>query len=235
MSIAVMSCILTVAILGSGIFLYVRWQRSRDEQARITTFVNGLQNLSPEQLRTSADELSKRPRMARRVLPRVMGRARGRATPAERLAAVRFLARFAGDRPDVADALYGLRRNADEGVAAEAAAALAAITPRDAAAARLASCLDAPAQPAVVDVVIDELLKLDSTGRAALEARMPLLSPDRRMWVVGLVMDRRPADHRQWLELFAADPDADVRKRVLDELLAADVQAQRRAGEAELP
>src|SRR5438874_13652438 len=67
------ACVLTVSIVGSGVFLanrlYVRYQT----RGLIRDFLSSLENRTPDELDQSIAKLQERPRLVAQMLPEIVG------------------------------------------------------------------------------------------------------------------------------------------------------------------
>src|SRR5262245_29896693 len=81
------ACVLTVSIVGSGVFLanrlYVRYQT----RGLIRDFLSSLENRTPEELDQSIAKLQERPKLVAQMLPEIVGALRN-ARSEEQLCAV---------------------------------------------------------------------------------------------------------------------------------------------------
>lgn len=229
--ILVLSLVLTAAVVGSALYLFLRNQERREESVRIQQFVDGLNSPAPGAVDNAIAFLRARPSLAARVLPHLVRRVRKEAFPTDqRLTALRVTAAFVTDDPRVAEAVYRMRLLRDPDVAAEAVGALGAIRPPEQAAGKLASCLAEPADPGVVDVACEQMVGLGAAGRAAIQPVLPRLSVERRGWLAGFVADSNRPDALEWLTLLSADPAPAVRERAVEL-----IQQRRAASPASAP
>lgn len=218
-----LAAMLTVAIVGSAVLLWHLRTRHRNRYYSINRFVNQLDLLGPAEIAERAAFLRDHPDDARQVVTSVLRRLRRERSGRARLACVRLVQAFAPDDARVADRLFELRGVADETVAAEAVGALARVKPPQRAADYLGRCLGDPVTPAVVDVACESLLGLGAAGRDALADHFAGLSIDRRVWLVGLICDRRPTDMHEWLALMASDSSMAVQERAKAALKSAEI------------
>lgn len=207
---ALIACALTVSIVGSIAYLGIDYYRKREERQRIADFVSALEHRSPQELAYIVDELQKRRGLASRVIPTVLRTAKRDGSHQRQVAAVEVSEAFIGE-PGVEDAFFALRLSRDEIVAAKSVAAIGRLTPPERAAKRLVECLDAPS-PIVADAVCCSLLGLGNSGAAALREQLPRFDPDRRIWLAGLVADRKPEFASHLLEVMLSDSDVRVRQ-----------------------
>lgn len=203
------ACALTVSIVGSIAYLGIDYYRKREERQRIADFVSALEHRSPQELAYIVDELKKRRGLASRVIPTVLRTAKREGSHQRQVAAVEVGEAFIGDA-GVENAFFDLRLSRDEVVAAKSVAALGRLTPPERATKRLVECLDAPS-PVVTDTVCCSLLELGSTGEAALVGEIGRFDVDRRIWLAGLVGDRKAAFASGLLGSMLSDSDARVR------------------------
>lgn len=208
--VGALACALTVSIVGSVAFLAIRSYRSRAYDARIQQFVQSLENRSAAELVHTTQELTKRPGVAKQLLPTLLATAEGRGPERRRLAAVQLCGAMVGSDDRVEKSLFALRLDRSEVVAAQAVEALASLKPPERAAEKLGECF-ADATPSVLDVLCYQLLNLGNEGRAVLRAHQAGFDVDRRRWLAGLLAERKPEDASSLLSPFATDPDAGVR------------------------
>ncbi|MFO0972661.1 MAG: HEAT repeat domain-containing protein [Phycisphaerae bacterium] len=212
--VGVVACALTVSIVGSLSYLIINYWQGRGEQQRVNDFIASIEHRTPDELAYVVQQLRRRERVADRLLPMILAAAERGGSERQRLAGVRLCAQFV-DRPRVERLLFDLRRANSETVAANAVAALAKIAPPAQAAARLVECLDV-STPAVVDVVCDGLVGLGEAGVDGLRSLRDKVDADRRLWLVGLIGERRPRAAMVMLDPFLGDPDARVRARAVE-------------------
>lgn len=212
--VAVCACILTVAIVGSIVFLGYRVYRHQQLRGQVRAAIAALQNRTPEEVAERAAEVHAHPKTASMVLPEVLKNLQESKSEQQQCSAIGILRWFVNDR-QVERALFRLRRDSREGVAATAVAALGDIRPPERAAGVLGQCLDdAPARE-VVDAVVDEacaaLLQLGEAGRQEMERKLGKLSAARRVWLVGYVAALGGGQRESWLTMLSQDGDAGVR------------------------
>lgn len=208
------ACLLTVSIVGSGVFLanrlYVRYQT----RGLIRDFLSSLENRTPEELDQSIAKLQERPRLVAQMLPEIVGALRN-ARSEEQLCAVIKVCRPFLNHQRVRDALFELRGDGRESVSAAAVWALSKAEPPDHAAQFLGRCLDdVPAGvlgPAAVDRLCSGLYELGSTGLVVLRPKLTNLPVDRRIWLVGYVASAGGPDREAWLRMLQSDPESRVR------------------------
>jgi HEAT repeat protein len=190
LAVAAAACALTLSIVGSLAFFGVRYLRDLNDREKILLFVGSLEHRTPEDLAEVAQQLQRRPGVARRVLPAVLASVSRTESARRQLAAIRLCRVFVDD-PRVERALFQLRHSPSDLVAGQAVDALRDIRPPQRAAEKLVQCLDA-ASPAVVDVVCVGLLDLGEQGVAALAEVTSRLSLERRIWLSGLIAEHAP-------------------------------------------
>lgn len=203
------ACALTVSIVGSIAYLGIDYYRKREERQRISDFVSALEHRSSQELAYIVDELKKRRGLASRVIPTVLRTAKRDGSHQRQVAAVEVGEAFIGE-PGVEDAFFALRLSRDEVVAAKSVAALGRLTPPERASRRLVECLDAPA-PIVTDTVCCSLLDLGSTGETALRGEVGRFDVERRVWLAGLIGDRKASFASDLLGSMLGDSEARVR------------------------
>lgn len=212
--VAVGACVLTVAIVGSAVFLAYRAYEREQLGSRVREVVESLQNRTPAELAAKAAQVRAHPKLAQLVLPEVLRSLRDSQSERQQCSAIEILKTFLDQRP-VQKALFKLRRDSRERVAGAAVAALAEVQPPQRAAEMLGQCLDDVPARGIDDTVIDEacagLVRLGEPGRAEISKRLALLSADRRVWLVGYVQQATGAERRAWLEMLRGDADERVR------------------------
>lgn len=223
--VAVGACVLTVAIVGSAVFLVYRVYYREQLQAQVREVVESLQNRTPAELAEKAAQVKAHPKLAQLVLPEVLRSLRDSKSEQQQCCAIEILKTFLDNRP-VEKALFKLRRDSRERVAGAAVAALADLNPPARAAEILGACLDDVPQRAVGDAVVDEacagLFRLGEAGREQMRKRLALLSIDRRVWLVGYVQQATGGDRRAWLEMLRGDPEERVRATAEQALQSLD-------------
>jgi len=219
-AVGCLACGLTVTIVGSLAYLAFRKLERDDTERRIAQFVSALENRSPEELTYAVRELQQRPGLARRVLPAILVAAQKSGSERQQLAAVSLCRAFV-DNPQVEEALFRIRLARTETVAAAAVDLLREVRPASQAAERLAGCLDSP-WPAVIDTACSGLLELGEPGAARLAESLPRLDEERRVWLVGLLAERRPETAEGLLERLRRDASAAVRRRAERAMAAAE-------------
>lgn len=208
--VAVSACILTVSIVGSAVFLIWKSYDRHERRQKIRAFIVSLENRSPAELDQDAQGLLARPTLAQHFVPELLD---GMAHPrSERhLNAMIRVSRAFLQHQRVQRALFDIRDDRRESVAAEAVSVLSEVQPPERAAGWLARCLDAGAY-AVVDEACAGLLRLGDPGNKELTARLPSLSPDRRVWLARYAAATGGDAARYWLELLRKDADPRVRE-----------------------
>jgi len=219
--VAACACLLTVAIVGSAAFLTYRIYDRHQWRIRVRSVVASLQNRTPEELSEKAAQVKASPKLARLVLPEVLKSLRDSKSEQQQCSAIRIMQVFV-DHKSVEKTLFRLRRDGRESVAAAAINALANVQPPEHAAEVLGRCLDDVKTRMVVDAVVDEacacLYGLGEAGLHEMRKRIPLLTVDRRIWLVGYVRDKGGPHCRAWLEMLQADSEERVRKAAGDAL-----------------
>jgi hypothetical protein len=213
--VASCACLLTVAIVGSAVFLAFRVYDRYRWGTQVQNAVASLQHRTAEELAELAAQVKASPKLTRLVLPEVLRTLRDSKSEQQQCSAIRILRAFVEDK-SVERALFRLRRDDRESVAAAAVEALAGMLPPERAASALGRCLDPLEADQVVDSVIDEacagLFSLGKVGRLEIEGRLPLLSADRRVWLVGYVSRQGGSHCRAWLEMLRRDGENRVRE-----------------------
>lgn len=212
--VAACACLLTMAIVGSAVYLTWRMYDRHALSLRARSFVSSLRNRTQDELRESAAQLKALPKVARYVVPEI-NRALRETTSEEQMCASIGIAKAFVDDPKIRRRLFRLRNDPRESVAAAAVEALSWVEPPEEAARLLGECLVAAeggqVPAAVVDEVCGGLVRLGSVGLAEMKNRLTLLSVDRRLWFVRYLGRVNPLDREQWLKVLAADADEDVR------------------------
>lgn len=212
--VAACACALTVSIVGSAVYLSWRLYNRHHYSDLAAQFVASLQNRTPAELEKQVDDLKARPKVARYVLPELRNALRQNRSEQDVCAVIRISGAFVDDNK-IRDALFRLRRDPRESVAANAVEALKGVQPAADAAALLGECLepydDVAAAPAVVDRVCAGLIDLGPQGLSEMKRRISRLSVNRRIWLVGYVNHANPPNRLAWLEMLAADKDESVR------------------------
>lgn len=216
--VGLVTCALTVSIVGSIAYLVINRMRLTEHDRRIRDFVGSMENRSRDELSYAVQQLRTHEKVADRVLPMILQAAERGGTERQRLAGVELAAEFVS-RERVEKLLFDLRRSTSETVAARAVAALGRLQPAERAADRLLLCLDV-STPAVIDVVCDELAKLGEPGLTRLHGQLDKLDTERRLWLAGLLAERRARGAGRLLEGLLGDADGRVRARAVEATLA---------------
>jgi hypothetical protein len=226
--VASCACLLTVAIVGSAVFLAFRVYDRYRWGTQVQNAVASLQHRTAEELAELAAQVKASPKLTRLVLPEVLRTLRDSKSEQQQCSAIRILRAFVEDKR-VEKALFRLRRDGRENVAAAAVEALAGLRPPEQAASLLGRCLDPAEKGLVVDSVIDEacagLFGLGEVGRLEIEKRLSSLSADRRVWLVGYVSRQEDLHRRPWLEMLRRDGEGRVRRAAGQALRLVDGQA----------
>ena len=212
--VATCACLLTMAIVGSAVYLTWRVYDRHALSMRARTFVSSLRNRSPEELREHVAQLKALPKVAKYVVPEI-NRSLRQANSEEQMCASIEVAKAFADDAGIRRRLFRLRSDTRESVAGAAVEALSWVEPPTEAAGLLGECLvtsgDAEVHPAVVDEVCGGLVRLGPVGLAEMQRRLSLLSVERRVWLVRYLEAVRPVNHKQWLDMLAGDAEEDVR------------------------
>ena len=211
--VAVSACVLTVSIVGSGVFLSYRIYSRQQLKARVRERVAGLENRTAQEIADFAAQLRQRPKAADYVLPELRRTLRGAPSERQMCAAIDFARYFIDDRK-VETAIFDLRGDARESVSGAAVETLFKIQPPQRAAELLGRCLDGANAGQVSAAAIDSacvgLFELGAAGAVEMQKRLSVLTPARKTWLVGYV-DSVGGPYRQmWLEWLAADGDTHV-------------------------
>jgi len=210
--VALSACLLTVSIVGSGVYLGWRAYDKRVQQEKVDTFVTSLEHRSDSELAADVDRLRSKPKLTKYVLPRLLASVRGASDERQQVASVRVACAFL-DVPKIRRALYDLRTSPRESVASAAVEALSRIQPPEEAAQWLGRCLDVNAG-AVVDGVCAGLIDLGEPGRKEMRGQLGKLSVDRRIWLAGYIGANPVNDRAAWLDLLSGDSEPRVREAV---------------------
>lgn len=208
------ACLLTISILGSAVVLGYKGYRRYELKTKVRGFISSLENRTPEELAERADELRQRPKVAQHVLPELK-RALANARSERQLCATIEISRAFLTHRSVEGAIFDLRQDPRESVAAMAVSVLGDIQPPERAAEVLGNCLDGADAGLVADAVVDEacagLLKLGEPGLAEMRRRIAGLATDRRIWLAGYVNAVGGPYRRLWLEMLEQDSEPGVR------------------------
>jgi len=208
------ACILTVSIVGSAVFLVHRIYARYELRGKIREFLASLENRTPQELEERALKLKERPKLMDQMLPELSQTLRAARSEQQLCAAIQISRAFLGHKR-IRDALFELRADGREGVAAAAVSALGKIDPPDQAAQILGRCMeDVPAGaigPAALDQLCAGLYSLDAAGLETMKKHVTKLSIDRRIWLAGLVSQLEGPGRRPWLDMLAADADPRVK------------------------
>lgn len=210
--VAVSACLLTVSIVGSGVYLGWRAYDRRVQQEKVDAFVASLEHRSEAELAADVDRLRAKPKLTKYVLPRLLASIRGATDERQQVASVRVACAFL-DLPKIRRALWELRESDRESVVSAAVEALSRIQPPGEAAQWLGKCLDVKSG-AVVDGVCAGLVALGEPGRNEMRGQLGKLSVDRRVWLAGYIGANPVDDRAAWLDLLAGDSEPRVREAV---------------------
>jgi hypothetical protein len=208
------ACALTVSIVGSAVFLTHRIYTRYQLKGKIREFLAALENRTPQELEERATQIRERPKLVEQMLPELARTLRAARSEEQLCAAIRISGPFLGHKR-IRDALFELRSDGRECVAAAAIGALAAIEPPEQAAEVLGRCMeDVPAGvigPSGLDRLCAGLFQLGRPGLEIMKSHVAKLSVDRRVWLAGFVNHVGGPYRRAWLEMLSADADARVR------------------------
>ena len=225
--VAACACALTVAIAGSGAYLAYQFYRRHALNTQVRSVVTSLQNRTPAELAEQAARVKAKPKLARLVLPEVLASLRDSRSEQQQYSAIQILRAFL-NHESVERALFELRQDGRETVAAAAVEALGELSPPAHAAEVLGRCLADVEKKTIVDAAIDEacagLVRLGEVGREEMENRLLSLSVERRVWLVGYVQKKGGGRRRPWLQMLLLDEEERVRgaaAKALDALGAA--------------
>ena len=208
------ACVLTVSIVGSGVFLANRLYGRYQTRGVIREFLGSLENRTPQELDDSIARLRERPKLVEQMLPEMVRALRNAHSEEQLCAVIRVCQPFLRHKR-VRDALFELRGDGRESVAAAAVLALSKSEPSEHAAQILGRCLDdVPAGvlgPAAVDRLCSGLYELGGQGLETIRPKLMNLPIDRRVWLVGYVAGAGGPHRDGWLLMLQSDPDARVR------------------------
>ncbi len=212
--VAVCACVLTVAIVGSAVYLSWKLYDRYRWREQIRTVIASLENRTPAELEERASQLKAMPKLARYVLPEIRMTLH-QADSEEQLCAAIQIARAFVDQKKIKKALFRLRLSDHEAIAGAAVEALSRVEPVEEAASIMGQCLGDQGEYVIAAAAEDEacagLVRLGELGRREMERHIGDLSQARRLWVVGYIRAMAPFDSSAWLEMFRADEDDEVR------------------------
>lgn len=207
------ACILTVSIVGSGVFLVNRIYTRYEFRSRIREFLGSLENRTQQELEQSAAKLQERPKVVEQMLPELTATLRSARSEEQLCAAIRISRPFLGHKR-IREALYELRADGRERVAATAIETLGGIEPPEQACEVLGRCLDDVSAgvlgPAATDRLCASLFELGTPGLSEIRSRLAKLSIDRRVWLVGYVATIGGPHRQAWLEMLKGDTEPRV-------------------------
>ena len=220
--VTVASAILTITILGSAVYLGVRFYEKRRRETEIQSFVHSLPNRSPDELAAQAEQLQQRKGVRRYLLPEIQRTMLTGPTEQQRWSAVRISEAFLeskGIRKTLVRISTLPPESVQERVAAEATRVLGKVRPPEEAARLIRSCLSANSCPAVVDEVCAALFGLGPVGLETAKACSMELSEGRKLWLVRYISEQGDIERqREWLNWLAANDHAAVAKAATDAL-----------------
>ncbi len=221
--VAACACALTVAIAGSGAYLAFQIYRRHTLSTQVRDVVASLQNRTPGELAEQAARVKAKPKLARLVLPEVLASLKDSRSEQQQYSAIQILRAFL-NHARVERALFRLRQDGRETVAAAAVEALSELSPPEHAAEVLGRCLGDTENSTFVGAAVDEacagLLRLGDIGREEMENRLSVLSVERRVWLVGYVQEKGGMQRRAWLQMLLLDADQRVRGAAAEALVA---------------
>lgn len=217
MLVSASACLLTVSIVGSGVVLAYKGYRRYELKTKVHTFIDSLENRTQEELDDRAAQLRDRPKLAEHVLPELRRTLAGAESERQLCAAIEISRAFLQNQR-IEKALFELRRDGRECVAAAAVHALTALQPPEHAAEVLGNCLEGAEAGLVVEAVVDEvcagLFTLGEPGLQQIRNRLSNLPADRRVWLVGYVNTVGGPHRTEWLKMLQTDSDPAVRAKV---------------------
>lgn len=219
--VAVSACVLTISIVGSGIFLVWKAHDRLQRKEKVRLFIASLENRTDSELDQDIQGLKSRPALASYFIPELTDNLSHPRSERHMLAMVQSCRAFLSHQR-IQRALFALHADPRETIAAEAVAVLSEVQPPSRAAEWLGRCLDVPTY-AVVDEVCVGLTRLGDPGRTELARHLERLTIDRRIWLVNYLRTVGGETSRPGLEILRADPEPRVRDaaiRALSEPLA---------------
>jgi hypothetical protein len=207
------ACLLTISIFGSAAFLVYRVYDRQQTRSKVRASIASLENRTPEELAEHVARLRERTKLADIVLPE-LATALGQTRSEQQLCAAIELSRaFVGHRR-IEKALFKLRKDSRESVAAAAVSALGELQPKEKAAATLGQCLEGADAGEVVPAVVDEacsgLIRLGDPGLVEMKKHLAALTPDRRVWIIEYLLAIGSPHRAAWLDLLCKDADPKV-------------------------
>ncbi len=204
------ACVLTVSIVGSIAYLSFRAYDRFAYRDRVRAFVSALQNRTNDELDEVTRQLLQKPKLARYVLPEVLKSIRNRSSERQHVAAIRVSQAFL-TKNRIRTALFALTNDPRETVAGAAVESLAQVQPPERAADFLGRCLKAAPSATVVDEACLGLLRLGEVGQLEASKHLSTLSPDRRLWLVGFVIEHGGEHCGPWLRMLMTDGEERIR------------------------
>jgi hypothetical protein len=206
--VAVSACVLTVSIAGSIIYLSWKAYDRHRYRERVAAFVSSLEHRTDAELAANVEQLREKPKLARYILPEILKSVGQSRSERQQIAAIRVACAFL-DHQRIRDALMDLRNSPRESVAAVAMEALSQVQPPQRAAELLGRATDV-STGAVIDEVCAGLVRLGDVGRTEMQRQLPRFSVDRRVWLVGYIVEHGGGDRSAWLQMLKTDPEARV-------------------------
>lgn len=207
--VSVSACVLTVSIVGSAVVLVYKGYQRYELKTKVRNFIDSIENRSPQELAERSAELRDRPKVARYVLPELRRTLAGARSEKQLCAAIE-ISRGLLNHSSVERALFELRRDGRESVAASATSALANLEPPSRAAEVLGECIKGGATGEVGEAVIDEacagLFRLGDNGTEVMKKHVDQLSADRRDWLAKYVVSVGGPGCDAWLRMLGKDP-----------------------------
>jgi len=212
------STILTITILGSAVYLGVRFYEKKRREREIQNFVQALPNRSPAELAEQARELQQRKGVQQYLLPEIRRTMLAGQTEQQRWSAVRISEAFLESK-GVRKTLSRIAAFPQERLAAEATRVLSRAQPPELAAELMTNCLKNAICPAVVDEVCAALYDLGEVGFNSITQCSDELSVGRKLWLVRYVSEQERSESQQkWLAWLSKASDDAVQQAARDSI-----------------
>jgi len=206
------STVLTITILGSAVYLGVRFYEKKRREREIQNFVQALPNRSPAELAEQARELQQRKGVQQYLLPEIRRTMLAGQTEQQRWSAIRISEAFLESK-GVRKTLRRTARLPQERLAAEATRVLSRAKPPEAAAELMTTCLKDAICPAVVDEACAAFYDLGEVGLNSITQCADELSSGRKLWLVRYVAEQERTDNQQqWLAWLSKASDEAVQE-----------------------
>jgi len=212
MFVMLASTVLTITILGSAVYLGVRFYEKKRREREIQNFVQALPNRSPAELAEQARELHQRKGVQQYLLPEIRRTMLAGQTEQQRWSAIRISEAFL-ESNGIRKTLGRIAGYPQERLAAEATRVLSQAKPPETAAELMTTCLKDAICPAVVDEACAAFYRLGDVGLNSIQQCADELSIGRKLWLVRYVSEQGDSDQqRQWLGWLAKAADESVQQ-----------------------